>query len=186
MQATLAVSLFLLATAFAAGPRADEAPAPHGTLLLLHYQWKHDTLTLVESQRVAAAVKVRRSSRLPVAPKPSWVDDAPRSPFSYELLGAQGNPIALRYLEDPGVKHVEWQGKGDATLRREEHRVDSADIFLRVPEVEAKTIRFFRNAPAIGPALPAGKVPGAAPKSGVAQGPTAPASRALLAEFPLE
>lgn len=182
-----------------AAPCAEDAP-PRGSLLLLHYQWKHDTLTLVDSKRVPAAVKIRRSSRLPVAPKPSWVEDAPRSPFSYELVGAKGNPIAVRFLQDPGMQHVEYQGAGDATLRREEHRVDSADIFLRVPEADAKTIRFFRHTPALGPVAPGNGAANGNPaaKTGAAQGPVtpvgtvtplgpvAPATKTLLAEFPLE
>ena len=190
MKAPTALASLLAAFALlsVAVPRAEDAP-PRGSLLLLHYQWKHDTLTLVDSKRVPAAVKLRRSARLPVAPKPSWVEDAPRSPFSYELVGAKGNPIAVRFLQDPGMQHVEYQGAGDATLRREEHRVDSSDIFLRVPEADAKAIRFFWHTPAIGPMAPvngaATGVPAA--KSGAAaQGPVAPATKTLLAEFPLE
>jgi hypothetical protein len=160
-----------------AAVRADE-PAPRGSMLLLHYQWKHDTLSLVESKRVPAFTKVRRSSRAPAAPKPSWVDADAHGAFSYELLGANGNPITTRFLQDPAVQRVEYQAPGDATLRSEERKLDSADVFLRIPDPDARVIRFYRHTPAIGPVVPLGKAS--------AQGPSTPAMKSLLAEFPLE
>lgn len=170
-----------LLLAFALSIAGADEPVPRGSLLLLHYQWKHDTLSLVDSKRVPAFTKIRRSSRIPAAPKPSWIDAEPHAAFSYELLGAQGNPISIRYLEDPGIQRVEYQAPGDKTLRSEERRLDSADVFVRIPEPDARVIRFFRHTPAIGPLTP----PGAAAKA-TAQGPTSPATRTLLAEFPLE
>lgn len=176
MKAALSVAFALSAAIAGTGE-----PVPRGSLLLLHYQWKHDTLSLVSSERVPAFTKIRRSSRIPIAPKPSWVDADPHAAFSYELLGAQGNPISMRYLEDPGIQRVEYQAPGDKTLRSEERRLDSADVFVRIPEPDARVIRFFRHTPAMGPITP----PGAAAKS-TAQGPTSPAVKTLLAEFPLE
>lgn len=172
---------FLVAFALSAAIAGEGEPVPRGSLLLLHYQWKHDTLSLVESKRVPAFTKIRRSSRIPTAPKPSWVEADPHAAFSYELLGAQGNPISTRYLEDPGVQRVEFQAPGDKTLRSEERHLDSADVFVRIPEPDARVIRFFRHTPAMGPITP----PGAAAKA-AAQGPASPATKTLLAEFPLE
>jgi hypothetical protein len=176
---------FLPALALAA---AAEEPAPRGSLLILHFRWKHDSLSLLDSRRVPAAVKTSRAAARARSAGPGRVDPAPASPFGYELVDSAGNAIAERFLDDPGVKHVEFQAPGDKTLRREERKLDSADVFVRVPEAGAKSIRFYRHRPAMGPE--ASMVPGpdreAMRKAGAAQGPEAPAARTLLAEFPLE
>jgi hypothetical protein len=147
-----------------------------GTLLIVHYRWKRDSLTLVESQRVPAKVKISRLTPDRLALHEAQSTEVPRSPFSYELMGADGKRIAVRYLQDPGIRRVEYQEKGERTLRTQVENVDSADIFLRIPEPDAQAIRFYRHAP------PRAK---AAPKAGV-QGPQPLPAKTLLAEFPLE
>jgi hypothetical protein len=179
----------------AQGPRPLMSPPSKGSMLLLHYRWQHDVLTLIESQRVPAAVKPSRSSPEKRARILAATGEEPRSAFSYELLGADGKRISTRYLQDPGLRRVEYQEKGQRGLKSQEERVDSADIFLRIPEADAKTIRFFRHA---DPSFPsASSAPKAAPNGsakgsasgetgGPVQGPEPLPSKSMVAEFPLE
>lgn len=156
--------------------RAEDAVPKSGTLLLLHYRWRHDTLKLIESQRVKAAVKVSRSRNRDARDQGT---ETARSPFSYEVISADGSLIAIKYLHDPGLRQVEVQDRGEHQLHREQSPVDSSDIFLRVPEPDAKAIRFYRHGTP-GPA--AKRSEGAA----AGLGPEPAPSKTLIAEFPLE
>lgn len=104
----------------------------------------------------------------------------PRSPFSFELLDAEGKWIATRYLRDPGIRRVEYREKGLRALKVQEESVDSSDIFLRIPEADAKTIRFHRHAEHFSPSGPS------APKPASKASANPLASKSLVAEFPLE
>ncbi len=160
---------------------------PSGRILLLHYQWRHDSIALVDKQWVPAAVKARRG-RAAANPQTGMADvEAPRTPFSYELLSADGKRISVGYLRDPGLESVEIQEKGEHQIQSHERKVDSADIFLRVSEPEAKTIRFYRHARPNAHA-PDTTIPGAATASGAAKkaGPEPAPAKTLLAEFPLD
>jgi hypothetical protein len=178
----LALALLTLANAMAADP-----DPPTGGMLLLHYRWRHDSLTLVEGRRVPAAVKPsrlsarkRRGESAPGRETPPY-QGAPNG-FGFELLDADGKRISGRFLQDPGIQRVEYQEKGEHVLRSQEERVDSADIFLRIPEADARIIRFYRyHAPraylAGGGARSASDAP--------VQGPGAAPARSLIAEFAL-
>jgi hypothetical protein len=157
---------------------AFAGPASPKSTLFLHYRWHKDSLELVESKRIRAAVKPSRLSKEARARRLAEALERPHTPFSYDLIGPDGKRIATRYLDDPGVRYVEYQEKGDATLRRQEERVDSADIFLQVPEAEAKTIRFFRHAPP--PKNESGK------PLAKTLGPAPLPAKTQIAEFPLE
>ena len=178
--------LGLLAIAAAAG---DVSPLQRpNTLLVLHYRWKHDSLTLIESDRIPAKVKVSRLSPVRRALLQADAATVPRSPFSYELMGANGKSLATRYLQDPGLRRVEYQEQGERTMRVQEEKLDSADIFLRIPEADAQSIRFYRHTPALpvkaganAKATPKTTAPGAS----VIQGPQPLPAKTLLAEFPL-
>ncbi|MDB5107055.1 MAG: hypothetical protein JWP91_4744 [Fibrobacteres bacterium] len=181
----------LLMLALAASALAQESAHSEGTLLLLHYRWTRDTaaltdsvssignLTLIESQRVPAAVKTPRLTGAKRARMMAEASETPRSGFSFDLLGPDGRRLSTRFLGDPGVQRVEFQEKGDHGLRSQQRRVDTSDIYLRIPEPEARTIRFYRHA---RPAAPA------APKAGAAEvlGPQPSPRKTLIAEFPLE
>jgi hypothetical protein len=178
----LALAWLTLANAMA----ADPAP-PTGGMLLLHYRWRHDSLTLVESRRVPAAAKQsrlsaekRRGESAPGRAAPPY-QGAPTG-FAFELFGADGKRISGRFLQDPGIRRVEYQEKGEHVLRSQEERVDSADIFLRIPEADARTIRFYRHhAPRAHLAQGGVASASAAP----VQGPEAAPARSLIAEFAL-
>jgi hypothetical protein len=170
MSFLLAASLLMSPVAGAAGKDSSQ-----GTLLFLHYRWIRDSLTLVESKRIPAKVKPSRLAAKLAGEAPG---SGPRSGFSYDLLGADGGKLATRFLAEPGLRRVEFQEKGDPTLRSQEQRVDTTDIFLRIPEAEAKRIRFHRHAPA---------EPQGLSMSGAAiQGPEAPQAKKQIAEFGLE
>lgn len=168
--ACIAIALGALNPAHAA--KTEKSGAKSGRILLLHYQWRHDSLSLVDKQWVPAAVKPKRgrASGNPQGNQPGT--EMPRSPFSYELLSAGGESISTGYLRDPGLQTVEVQEKGEHQIKTHERKVDSADVFLRISEPEAKTIRFYRHAASRGSAKRAGPEP-------------IPA-KTLLAEFPLD
>ena len=160
-------------------------------MLLLHYRWQRDALTLIKSERVPAAIKPSRSSPEKRARGPAAPGGEPRSAFSFELSGADGKTISTRYLQDPGLRRVEYQEKGGRGLKSQVERVDSADIFLRIPEADAKTIRFFRHAePSSSSTAYAPSPSKADAKESAAgapmQGPVPLPSRSMVAEFPLE
>lgn len=198
-----AVSQLLLILASVAQVLAQVAPpspAPKGSMLLLHYRWQRDTLTLVSSVRVPAAVKLSRSAPERRSTGQAVTGGDPRSPFSFELLGADGKRIRTCYLRDPGLRRVEYQEKGRPGLKSQVERVDSADILLRIPEADARTIRFFRHAEssasrassassaswASSTASPSNPAPKGTAEHVAAQGPGAPSSKTMVAEFPLE
>jgi hypothetical protein len=160
-------------------------PAPKGSMLLLHYRWQRDSLTLIRSERVPAAIKLSRSAPEKRNRGPAATGGDPRSVFSFELFDADGKRIRTRYLRDPGLRRVEYQEKGQHGLKSQEERVDSADILLRIPEADAKTIRFFRHSesPSSSPSDAASKGSAAV---AAAQGPGDPPSKTMVAEFPLE
>lgn len=162
-----------------ASPAAADPDPPKGTLLLLHYRWQRDTLTLVESSRVPAAVKRSRLSAEKRAGREARQSLGPPTGFSFELLNAEGKSISTRFLPEPGTRRVEYQEKGEHALRSQVERVDSADIFLRIPETDAKTIRFYRHQP------PRANSAGQGTTGVPAQGPEAAPPRTLIAEFPL-
>jgi hypothetical protein len=176
----------------AQGPRPLMSPSPKGSMLLLHYRWRHDSLALITSERVPAAIKLSRSSPEKRARNLAATDGEPRSAFSFELLGADGKRISTRYLQDPGLRRVEYQEKGQRGLKSQEERVDSADIFLRIPEADAKSIRFFRHADPSSPSAPKASPDGTAKGSASGgtgspvQGPGPLPSKSMIAEFPLE
>jgi hypothetical protein len=178
-------SFFAMAlAAFLAAPQAGAEPSGKGNLLVLHYRWRHDTLSLVESDRIHAALKPSRSRAKDGADRAGIRDDAPRSPFSYEVVSGTGATLRAKYLPDPGVKRVEYQEKGDSQMRQQTVALDSSDFFVEVPEPEAKSIRFFRHGTP-GPA--AKRAGGASARPGpTALGPEPAPSKTLLAEFPLD
>lgn len=167
----------------AVAPGADGAPRGSGTLLLLHYRWRHDTLTLVESRRVPAAVKIPRSWKRAESISSPFPETAPaeepRGPLSYELISPEGRPLTVAYLREPGIRRVELQDSGETQLHRETIEVDSSDLFLRIPGTAARSIRFYRH----GRPAPQAKRTACA---GEPFGPQPAPVRALLAEFPLE
>ncbi|GEM_PF-2704445 len=180
----------------------SRAGNPQGTLLLLHYRWRHDSLTLVESSRISAAVKLSRITPEKRARGIGWAEEGPRSGFSFEVLGPDGKRLASRFLQDPGERRVEYQVKGEHVLRSQVERVDSSDIFLRIPEAEASTIRFYRHTPdgipagntSVGSAAGnvAGNAAGKAAESvsgksagPVVQGPKPMEAKTLIGEFAL-
>jgi hypothetical protein len=166
------------------------APVPKSSMLLLHYRWQRDSLTLIKSERVPAAIKPSRSSPEKRARGPATGEE-PRSAFSFELSGADGKRISTRYLRDPGLRRVEYQEKGRRGLKSQEERVDSADIFLRIPEADAKTIRFFRHGEPASLSPPSPPSPSKAGANGTAGGASMQGSeprpaKTMVAEFPLE
>jgi hypothetical protein len=190
----------LLVSAHAGVAPGDEAPGGEGhfgqspigkgNLLVLHYRWKHDTLSLVGSERIQAALKPSRSRSKGDAGESGFRDDAPRSPFSFEVVSGTGATLRTKFLPDPGTKRVEYQEKGESRMRQETVALDSSDIFVEVPETEAKTIRFYRHG-RIGPAAKrsgSGSASGTGSvQSGPSQfGPEPSLSKTLLGEFPLE
>jgi hypothetical protein len=180
----------ILGSAFQILAQAPQPPMPSqpkGALLLLHYRWRHDSLTLIDSRRIPAAVKVSRLSPEKRARGREAAGGEPRSAFSFELLDADGRRISTRYLRDPGLRRVEYQEKGQRGLKTQEERVDSADIFLRIPEADAKTIRFFRHDGPHAQSHTAKATATTAGHSGApAQDPEPLPAKSLVAEFPLE
>lgn len=165
-------------------------PTQKGSMLLLHYRWRHDSLTLIKSERIPAAIKPPRPSPGKRSRNPATAVGEPRTAFSYELLGADGRWIATRYLQDPGLRRVEYREEGQAGMKSQVERADSADIFLRIPEADARTIRFFRHAGPLSPTSSSPPLrdpetePKAAPKA-TAVGSDPRPSKAMVAEFPL-
>lgn len=170
---------------------------PTGKVLILHYRWRKDSLSLVDKEWVRASMKPSRSrsarKRLGMIPGP----DAPRSGFSYELVSSQDISSEPHYLPEPGLQRVEFQEPGAHQMRQEERLVDTADIFIRVPEAEAKSIRFYRHGPGEGASRNPAAVADTDADAGaegkplgkttaIRQGPEPAFSKTLLAEFPLE
>jgi hypothetical protein len=163
-----------------------------GRILLLHYRWHKDSLRLIDKEWVRGAVKPVRGASKDAADPVLGNAQPPRSPFSYELVSADGAPLSVVFLQEPGVRRVETQEKGESQLRQHERKVDSSDIFLRVTDPDAKTIRFYRHkrgearkkAPTTG-GTDGGDGSGSA-ASGTATASETNASKTLLAEFPLE
>lgn len=165
-----AIAFSMIANAMA----ADPVPS-NGGMLLLHYRWKHDSLALVDSRRVPAAVKKSRLSAKTAPGREARLNQGPPTGFAFELLDAGGKRISGRFLPDPGTRRVEYQEKGEHVLRSQVESADSADVFLRVPEADARTIRFYRY-----------RAPGAGAASGASvQGPETAPARSLIAEFAL-
>lgn len=71
----LTAALLLASASLAAG-----VAAPQGTLLFVHYRWMGDSLTLFESKRIPAKVKLSR-------------------------LGAEGEKLGTRFLDEPGLRN---------------------------------------------------------------------------------
>jgi hypothetical protein len=185
---TLAMAGFLSAAQAGGEPGGlapgGNAPLGKGNLLVLHYRWKHDTLSLVGSERIHAALKPSRSRGKGGEGVEGIRDDAPRSPFSFEVVSGTGATLRTKFLPDPGTKRVEYQEKGETQMRQQTVSLDSSDVFVEVPEAEAKAIRFFRHGP-IGPAAKRAGA-GSAQPGPTPLGPEPAPSKTLLAEFPLE
>jgi hypothetical protein len=189
LSACLALALGAPFAAHAGKPGMNGTKS--GRILLLHYKWRHDSLSLVDKEWVPAAVKPKRGRARGNPHTDPAGTEPPRTPFSYELVSAGGDPISVGYLRDPGLQTVEVQEKGEHQIQPHERMVDSADVFLRISEPEAKTIRFYRHArpgsTGLNPDAEGAAAKGAASGGSAKRaGPEPASAKTLLAEFPLD
>lgn len=162
------MTLFALALPVSRPDAQESAPAP--AALFLHYRWHKDgRIALVRSEKIPVRLKPSRSAgRRPAALDPAGTAGG-QTVLTYALLSSRGDTLSEIPLRDPGILRVEYQEKGDTQLRNHAVAQDSGDIFLRIAEPEAASIRFFKW----HPLAPAGALPKAA------------ASKTLIAEFTL-
>ncbi|GEM_PF-3484874 len=173
-----AALLLMLATALdsaIAQAGAKTMGPAHGEILFLHYRWHHDTLSLVESQRIPALTKPARGMGADAMEK--------RGPFQWEVVSDRGAVLSTQELPDPALKSVEYPEPGEKQLRRHEQRMDSADVFVRLvdPGPNAKRIRFYRRH-----AQKIGSVPENGPMPKASAGAPQSNDRTLIGDFPLE
>lgn len=161
------------------GPLRAQDPSGGVTGWILHYRWYKDgTIRLVEKKEIRARLKPSRSSaHRKAAGNPAGIDRTRRpsgmtggeNVLSYALFSAAGDTLEEVAIPDPARLRVEIQEKGESQLRSHSVERDSGDIFLRIAEPEARSIRFFKW----HPLAPKGSLPKAA------------ASKTLIAEFSL-
>lgn len=161
--------LAMLFAALGAAHSGEPTGAPQKSqavpALFLHYRWHADgSLTLVSRKSIPARLKPSRSAANRRAS--GQAGEAFQAPtpvtggataLSYALLNAKGDTLSETKLPDPRIQRVEVQEKGEAQLRSHTVRRDSGDIFLRIAEPEAASIRFFKwhpLAPATGGGAP--------------------------------
>lgn len=176
----------LAAGASLAGEIPTQAPA---RALFLHYRWHKDgAITLVSQNEVPSRLKPSRTSAArgraaeggrPAPELPAQGADRPW--YSYALVSARGEVLAETRLPDPYQVRVEFQEEGDSRLRSQVARQDSGDVFLRISDSEARSIRFFQW----HPQAPAGALAKGASQAGAPAAGPEPSARTFLAEFPL-
>ena len=163
------------------GPPNAQAPSASDAVKarFLHYRWHKDgSIALVGMQEIPARLKPSRSATHQQAARPVSGLNRFRPPsgmtgdgnvLTYALFSATGDTLSQVAIPDPGELRVEIQEKGESQLRSHVVKQDSGDIFLRIAEPEAQTIRFFKWHPL-------------APKGAL---PKAAASKTVIAEFKL-
>lgn len=152
----LAMLFAALGAAHSGEPSGASQKSQAVPALFLHYRWHADgSLTLISRKAIPARLKPSRSAahrkesdfQAPI-PVPGGA-----TALSYALLNARGDTLSETKLPDPRIQRVEVEEKGEAQLRSHTVRRDSGDIFLRIAEPEAASIRFFKwhpLAPAAG------------------------------------
>lgn len=116
-------------------------------------------MTLVSQRRVAVTLKPSRSIGRAGKPARPALGGGPIA-LSYAVVSLRGDTLYEATLPDPRIRRVEFAEPGKPGLRSHAVQSDSGDIFLRIAEPEAKSLRFFqwrRLAPSASLAKAAGE-----------------------------